>query len=124
MAAFYRFDSPSFMITSNDVRHRSLPYIHIHFFEAGMARDYNIPISVHATFIESEFLEQIYPKPALRDAHDNPAIFIDRIILSTQDFDVEMLNNVLLEKLNGPAHIFNSFDHTNLNHNARDHDEM
>ena len=61
MAAFHHFDSASFMIMSNDVQHRSLPYIHIHFFEAGMMRDYNIPISVHATFIESEFLEQSIP---------------------------------------------------------------
>jgi helitron helicase-like protein len=32
---------------------------------------FKIPISVHATFIESEFLEQIYPKLALRNAHAN-----------------------------------------------------
>ncbi|KAN0069960.1 PIF1-like helicase domain containing protein, partial [Elaphomyces granulatus] len=79
---------------------------------------------VHATFIESEFLEQIYPELALRNAHDDPDFFINRIILSPRDFDVEMLNNILLEKLNSPAHIFNSFDHTNLNHSAWDHDGM
>ena len=124
MVAFHPFDSPSSMIMSNDVRRHSLPYIHIHFFEAGITRNHNVPISIHATFVESEFLERVYPELALRNAHNNPDLFINRIILSTRDFDVDMLNNILLERLNGPAHVFNSFDHTNLNHNARDRDGM
>ena len=124
MASFLPFDSPSSMIMSDDVRRHFLPYIHIHFFEAGITRNHSISISVHATFVESEFLERIYPELALRNAHNISDLFINRIILSTRDFDVDMLNRILLGRLNGPAHIFNSFDHTDLNHIARDRDGM
>jgi hypothetical protein len=124
MAALHRFGSPSSMATFGDAQHRSLPYIYIHFFDPGMMRDFNIPAYVHGTSIDSEFLECIYPERALRDTQNNPDFFVGRVILLTRNVDVDELNNVLLQKLNGTFQTFTSYDHIDLNDNALGRDEM
>ncbi|KAN0075701.1 hypothetical protein V8E54_006971 [Elaphomyces granulatus] len=54
---------------------------------------------------------------------------IDRLcntirMLETISLRKSSLNNVLLEKLNGTAHPFDSYDHADLNDNALDREEM
>ena len=38
--------------------------------------------------------------------------------------DIDELNTILLEKLNGTAHTFDSFDHVDVNDNALGREEM
>ena len=93
-------------------------------FDPAMNGDIGIPEYIHRASNDSEFLDRIYPKEALHNAHDNPGFFVGRAILSTRNVDVNELNKVLLDKLSGTAHTFDSFDHADLNDNALGREEM
>ncbi|OXV05529.1 hypothetical protein Egran_06703, partial [Elaphomyces granulatus] len=92
--------------------------------DPAMIGDIAIPQYIHRTSNDSEFLDRIYPKEALLNAHNNPGFFVGRAILSTRNVDVNELNEVLLERLSGAAHTFDSFDHADLNDNALGREEM
>jgi PIF1-like helicase len=93
-------------------------------FDRDMIGDVHIPEYIYRTSNDSDFLERIYPEHALRDAHNNPRFFIRYAFLSIRNVNIEGLNNVLLEKMNGAAHKFDSFDYADLNKNALGHEEM
>jgi hypothetical protein len=83
-----------------------------------------LPADIYQTASNSDFIDSIYPAEQLLRAHQNPDFFIGRAILTPCNTKVEELNTILLDRMEGELHSFNSHDEADLNDNAHGREEL
>jgi hypothetical protein len=83
-----------------------------------------LPHMIYHTSSIDTFIDRIYPAQMLHNAHLDPQFFVGRAILTPCNRQVDELNDLLLQCMQGDLLSFDSYDEADLNDNAAGREEL
>jgi hypothetical protein len=89
-----------------------------------LIRPIRLPHMIFHTSSIDAFIGRIYPAQMLHDAHLDPRFFVGRAILTPCNRQVDELNDLLLQRMQGDLLSFDSYDEADLNDNAAGREEL